>query len=139
MENGRIFEDQLLPHIRKACAHSGGRFSPEGCIRRWLDGQWLMWAINSPQGQCAAVFFTQLNVYQDTGLRTLEVALLGGSKVRAWIHLEPLLLQYAESFGCERVEAWSRSGLIDLLPRWRRNYLLEIDTKRAEPAAQLAA
>lgn len=115
----------LEPHVIRACEHSGGRFTPAGCIQRTLDGEWTMWAVSSPDSECCAVAFVAKREYPDTGLVTLEVALLGGTRIRAWTHLEPLLIEHAHANGASRIEAWSRAGLKDILPHWRRSFVIE--------------
>jgi hypothetical protein len=122
-----VFTDLLLPHIQRGCEHSGGRFTPEGCIKRWIDGKWTMWAVNDPENNCVAVGFVQINEYPDTGLRCVEVVLLGGTKIHAWKHLEPLLLDHARHMNCERIEAFGRGPLKSILPHWRHGVLIERD------------
>lgn len=115
------------PLLQRACDHSGGRFSPEHVMHAVRDGSFQLWGVARGRDLlCTCV--TMLHTYP-TGLRTVEVVLLGGEQKDALLPFIKVLATFGADNGCERVEFIGRKGFEREMPEAKataRLYEMEI-------------
>lgn len=116
----------LAPLIEKACAHSGGDFTPKGVVDGMFEGRFQLQAL--VQGaEPLAVMVTSIE-RAPSGETILFVNLVGGRGMEDWTPFQPQLLEAARSYGCTRLRAIGRKGLTRKLPDWRlTGWIMEID------------
>lgn len=103
----------LRGFIEKACALSGGRYSTGWVARQLAARADCLWAlIERDTGRPRGVVVTRIGEYP-TGLRALEVILLGGEAVGRFAAQDcfQALRAYAREQGCAHVEWIGRPGL----------------------------
>jgi len=109
--------------LEKACAYSGGRFSPESVVHACADGRWQMWLAFDYEGAkedrenfgkyVDVVTITTLSQYP-TGLKMGEILLIAGrGKSEEWLPYIENLKSWAAAEGCQRLQFIGRQG-------WRR-------------------
>lgn len=109
--------------LEKACAYSGGRFTPESVRQACEAGKWQLWlafdyeAAKKDPGNFGkhvdVVTVTSLSQYP-TGLKIAEILLIAGrGKSEEWLHNIDNLKDWAAAEDCDRLQFIGRQG-------WRR-------------------
>lgn len=101
----------VAPLLERACEHSGGRFAPEHVVYGLAEGFFQLWGVvRGHELLCCCV--TTLHTYP-TGLKTVEVMLLGGDP-RSFDETIYQFIKTLTAFGaeneCDRVEFAGRDG-----------------------------
>ena len=112
----------IMPLIKKACDHSGGRFNPE-CVFENCAGlnprqQWYLWVVFDPEqaketslGESVLVTAVTSLADYPTGLRIGETILIGGhGPSDQWLEHIDGLQDWAKSNGAERMQYIGRRG-----------------------------
>jgi len=112
----------ILPLVEKACAYSGGRFSPdnvfEACAGLDPARKWYLWIVFDPHkadvenfaDRVKAVTVTALVDYP-TGLRMGETILIGGNgSSDEWLNYIDDLRDWAKKNGASRMQYVGRRG-----------------------------
>lgn len=114
--------DDFWPYVEaqvaRACEFSYGRFSADNIYEFALQGIVTIWAVVNPQSEVRAVVVTQQTEYP-TGLRALEVMLVGGENRHDWLHFESKLEEHARREGCHVMQMYGRRGWERDLKHWR--------------------
>ncbi len=123
------FAPRYFDLLSKACEWSGGRFEPHATLKACAeeDARLQLWIFGERGGgvepSIDAIAVTAINSYL-TGMKTLEVILVGGQGARDWLPFEDDLAAFALSQGCSRLECFGRRGWAKTLPHWRPSYQL---------------
>lgn len=134
----------VFPLVQKACDFSGGRHDPhatlQACAGQIPDRIMQLWVFGSVGGgeeaTIDAIGVTQVNEYP-TGLKTLEMVLVGGSSSDEWLPFEDRFAEIARVNGCQRLECFGRRGWAKRLPHWKGTYMLF--EREIEPMSDEAA
>lgn len=105
------------PLLGPAIELSNGRFSRE-TVRAGIEARDLqLWLAYDEEPIAAMV--TEVCEYQ-TGMKTLRVMLVGGSRREAWLYAWPHIEDFAKSLGCRLAETGGRRGWERVLKDWRQ-------------------
>lgn len=116
----------VAPLLKRACDHSGGRFAPEHIMHGLQEGFFQLWGVARDR-DLLCVCVTMLHTYP-TGLKTVEIILLGGDQKEALYPFLKTLATFGADNGCERVEFFGRRGFERDLPEARATArLYEVD------------
>jgi hypothetical protein len=70
-----------------------------------------------------AVFVTEIDRDPASG-PVLQVVLMGGENTGLWLHLEPVVADYARARGCVRMLLIGRRGWSRVLRHWRQTAIV---------------
>lgn len=110
-------KDFLLPAIKL----TGGRMSEESAFVWLCAGQFHLWIVEEESVSGCRVkgaLVTEMRTYP-TGLKTVNVLLLGGEDTVLWLDLWPKIQRWALERGCTRAELTGRKGWVRTLRDWR--------------------
>lgn len=102
MRANAALTQMVMPLIARACAHSGGRWSPEAVADGLIDGSLRLWGAMKPPAALRAVAITRFATYE-TGVVALEMLLLGGPDVRGMFDFLPALKRLARESGAQKM------------------------------------
>ncbi|NBW13316.1 MAG: hypothetical protein EBR82_35440 [Caulobacteraceae bacterium] len=105
----------VMPLIARACAHSGGRWTPEAVADGLIDGSLKLWGTMQPPKDLRAVAITRMAPYE-SGVPVMELLLLGGPDHRGMFRFLPALKDLARRSGAERMVIVGKKGWADDLP-----------------------
>lgn len=111
--------DAISSMLEKACEESFGAFTPKSVVDGMREGEFIMLGIADEGDVIVSILVCCVGVF-GSGLRVLEVALLGGEDMRAWLPFEEQLDTFARARGCHRVRCVGRKSLERVLPHWKR-------------------
>lgn len=113
IDDDRVAE-AVAPLLQRACDHSGGRFEPAHIAHGLREGFFQVWGV-ARGARLLCVCVTTLHTYP-TGLKTLEVILLGGERRDVVLPFMKVLASFGADHGCERVEFFGRRGFEREIP-----------------------
>lgn len=119
------------PYIKRALDHAAGEFIPEdlkrGCMNRDIQ-LWLVSKDNRVVGAAA----TEVVVYPHK--KHCRVITIAGSGFEDWMEqIDGVLSDWAQSIGCDAMEAHVRKGFVPKLAQIRYKHLHSVVIKRLEP------
>jgi hypothetical protein len=111
----------LEPHIAKACALSGGRFTPEWIVQNLTgDFEHQVWALLSAN-EIRGVLVTTVQIYPATGLTAVNLHLLAGDNVMGALRSgREALAAFKKARGAHVIEWMGRDGFGRLWPGAKR-------------------
>lgn len=114
MRASRQITEKVMPLIARACAFSGGRWTPEDVADGLIDGRFRLWGAMKPPADLQAVAVTSLEPEGKPG-RAMELLLLGGPDMRAMFQFMPALQKAALSQGAELMRVHGKRSWDDYL------------------------
>jgi len=118
----------VFPLLEKACSYSDGRFEPEtvlascaGLNPRWHPQLWTAGYLRQGDQPATieAVAVTAITTYA-SGMRVLEVILVGGENAKGWMTFENKFAEWAAREGCSKIQMIGRKGWAKTLSgAWR--------------------
>lgn len=117
-EDVHIWWPAALRVLAEPLGMTGGRLSPESVLCWLVGGQFQLWVVRDGDGvQAASV--TEVRTYP-TGLRALNIVVLGGAHRERWLHVLSEIEAWAEQRGCSRLEMAGRKGWGRILTDWKQ-------------------
>lgn len=113
MRASRQITEMVMPMIARACAFSGGRWTPEDVADGLIDGKFRLWgAMKPPNGGNVALQAVAVTYLEPEGKpkRAMELLLLGGPDMRAMFKFLPALLKTAKAQGAQVVRVHGKRG-----------------------------
>ena len=107
--------------LAPAIEQTGGRLSLSSVLSWLTAGHYQLWLVHDDAGP-KAVIVTEIRNYP-TGMRTLNMILLGGDGLDSWLHLWPNIERWAAEHGCIKAEMTGRSGWARVLKDWRQTMI----------------
>lgn len=114
-----ILYDSIKDYIRLAL-NVTKKFTEEETLQDIIKGVSHLWVAHdaAPIG----IVTTKVKQYHDH--RTMLIHLLGGVRIKDWIHLLPTIEESAVAFGCKDIEIQGRAGWKKLLPEYKSNRII---------------
>jgi len=98
MRASRQITEMVMPMVARACAFSGGRWTPEDVADGLIDGRFRLWGVMALPKDLQAVAVTFLEP-EGKPRRAMELLLLGGPDMRAMFKFLPALQKAARQQG----------------------------------------
>jgi hypothetical protein len=112
----------VAPLLDRALQYSRGQYTLPQVADLIDTGQWVLWGVVGPDG-LEAVFVTEIDRDPASG-PVLQVVLMGGENTGLWLHLEPVVADYAKARGCVRMLLIGRRGWSRVLRHWRQTAIV---------------
>lgn len=113
-----LWLDRIGWHLAEMCA--SGQFEPEDLVEQIRRRERQLWlAVDGDDVRCAL-----LTIVQADRFSTVTVTHCVGSGFRDWLHLWPVIEEWARQIGSKRVEALTRPGWERVLTGLRKTHVL---------------
>lgn len=109
MRASRQITEMVMPMVARACAFSGGRWTPEDVADGLIDGRFRLWGAMRPPADLQAVAVTFLEP-EGKPRRAMELLLLGGPDMRAMFRFLPALTKTARAQGALVMRVHGKRG-----------------------------
>ena len=101
------------PYIKRALDHTFGELSPEDVMKMCASSDMQLWMI-SKEKRIVGAGTTQIVCYPQ--MKVCRIVTLAGSEFDEWMDIAHMNLElWAESMGCEAMEAYVRKGFVPKL------------------------
>jgi hypothetical protein len=119
MSRSRDLTMAVLPLLKRACEFSGGRFAVGNVVDGLISGKFQLWGALAPPLELQAVAVTHARPYE-SGMRALEVMLLGGPEIDGMLAFLPEFARIAAEHQCVKVIVFGpKSWESRFPPGWR--------------------
>lgn len=112
----------VAPLLDRALQYSRGQYTLAQVAELIDAGEFTLWGVVGPQG-LDAVFVTDIDKAYGSG-PVLTVVLMGGENTGLWLHLEPVVADYARARGCTKMLLIGRRGWSRVLKHWRQSAIV---------------
>ncbi|NBW23310.1 MAG: hypothetical protein EBR82_86740 [Caulobacteraceae bacterium] len=109
MRASRQITEMVMPMVARACAFSGGRWTPEDVADGLIDGRFRLWGVMALPKDLQAVAVTFLEP-EGKPKRAMELLLLGGPDMRAMFRFLPQLTKQAQAQGAKVMRVHGKRG-----------------------------
>jgi len=110
--------DSVEEYIVDGLRYSDGKYTLDDIKEELEDHTMQLFIVL--KDKIMAAFVTQVIDYSQK--RVLTVQLLGGKKMKEWLHLLPNLERWAIDEGCDQIEMCGRPGWEKVL-KWEKSYV----------------
>lgn len=111
------------PLLSRCCERSRGRFSVESSLKNLAESKWQFW-VGIDEKTKVKVFGVSEILPFDTGLRVLNIIMVGGRDTHSWRPLLDTVADWGKSQGCGRIQAWGHPGWRKMLDDWTCDHIL---------------
>jgi hypothetical protein len=108
----------VAPLLDRALSFARGQYTLAQVADLIDEGVFALWGVVGPDG-LSAVFVTDIDRDFASG-PVLTVVLMGGEQSNLWLHLEPVVADYARARGCTKMMLIGRRGWSRVLKHWRQ-------------------
>lgn len=108
----------VAPLLDRALHFCRGQYTLTQVAQLIDEGAFVLWGVVGPEG-LSGVFVTEIDRAHASG-PVLTVVLMGGEQSNLWLHLEPVVADYARARGCVKMQLIGRRGWSRVLKHWRQ-------------------